>query len=180
MTDAARVLSFQGDEREGRPSRKDDWRTPPDLYARLNAEFHFALDAACETVNQLSPAGLQVDRGEDSLLLPWHLSGGAVWCNPPYSRIRPWLEQAFRAGRFVPVVMLIPADTSTRWWFECVARDASEVRFLVGRVKFLHPDGSLHSTKRSSGGLTPSAVVIYRPSGGPPRYSYMQTRQPEP
>lgn len=177
MTDAARAPSYRAGGREGRPARKDDWRTPPDLYARLDAEFHFELDAACENHNQLAPNGYSVDRGEDGLLLPWHVFGGAAWCNPPYSRIRPWLEQGLRAGRTVPVAMLIPADTSTRWWFECVAHDASEVRFLVGRVKFRHPDGSLHSTKRSGGGLTtPSAIVVYRPAGGPPRYSYMEAR----
>lgn len=177
MTDAVRVLSYRAGGREGRPARKDDWRTPPELYARLNAEFNFTLDAACETHNQLAPMGICADRGEDALLLPWAVFGGAVWCNPPYSRIRPWLEQALRASRSVPVVLLIPADPSTRWWLECVAHEASEVRFLVGRVRFRHPDGSLHSTKRQGGGLTtPSAIVVYRPGGGPPRYSYMDSR----
>lgn len=179
MTDAARVLSYKQGGREGRPERKDDWRTPPDFYARLDREFGFYLDAACETHNQLAPRGICADRGEDALLTPWQAGGGPVWCNPPYSRIRPWLEQALRAACTVPVVMLIPADTSTRWWLECVAHAAAEVRFLVGRVRFRHPDGSLHTTKKQGGGLTtPSAIVVYRPSGGPPRYSYMEARLP--
>lgn len=173
MSDAARVLSYRAGGREGRPARKDDWRTPPELYERLDREFHFVLDAACEKHNQLAPAGIRADEGGDALLIPWDTYGGAVWCNPPYSRIRPWLEQALRACKIVPVVMLIPADTSTRWWLECVAYDAHEVRFVVGRVRFRHPDGSLHTTKRSGGGLTtPSAIVVFHPAGGPPRYSY--------
>lgn len=160
--------------REGRPARKDDWRTPPELYNRLCAEFHFALDAACESHNQLAPTGIRADLGEDALLQDWRSAGGPVWCNPPYSRIRPWLEQAIRCASVHPVVLLVPADTSTRWWLECVAHTASEVRFLVGRVKFLLPDGSRHDTKRCGGGLTtPSAIVVYRPAGGPPRYSYV-------
>jgi len=178
MTDEARVLAYRAGGKEGRPKPKDDWRTPPDLYAELDREFHFALDAACETGNQLAPAGFCADKGADGLLMPWDCAGGAVWCNPPYSKIRPWLEQALRAGRTVPVVMLIPADTSTRWWLECVAYDAHEVRFFIGRVRFRHVDGSMRMTKRSSGGMTtPSAIVIFHPAGGPPKYSYMESRR---
>lgn len=177
MTDEARVLSYRQGKREGRPARKDDWRTPADLYARLDREFRFAVDVACESHNQLAPAGIRADEGGDALLLPWDTFGGAVWCNPPYGRIRPWLDQALRASRIVPVVMLVPADTSTRWWLECVAYDAHQVRFLVGRVRFRHPDGSVHSRDRSASGLTPSAIVVFHPAGGPPQYSYMETRQ---
>lgn len=170
MSEASRILKFAG-------KSTDAWRTPPDLYTILDAEFGFLVDAACESHNQLAPIGLCADRGEDALLLPWHARGGPVWCNPPYSRIRPWLEQGIRAGRVVPVVMLIPADTSTRWWFECVAHLASEVRFLVGRVRFRAADGAPHQPRGGGGsGLsTPSVLVIYRPSGGPPRYSYIET-----
>jgi len=167
--------NYRSGGREGRPARKDDWRTPPELYARLDAEFHFVLDAACESHNQLSPAGIRADQGEDGLLVSWAAIGSPVWCNPPYSNGRPWLEQALRARNTgSTVVLLITADTSTRWWLECVAHEASEVRFLTGRVKFLLPDGTRHDTKRCGGGLTtPSAVVVYRPSGGPPVYSYI-------
>lgn len=163
--------------REGRPARKDDWRTPPELYARLNAEFNFALDAACETHNQLAPIGIRADKGEDGLLISWHAiaCGKTVFCNPPYSNVRPWLEQAIRcrnAGS--PAVLLVTADTSTRWCLEAVAHEATEVRFLTGRVKFLLPDGTRHDTQRCGGGLTtPSAIVVYRPAGGPPTYTYI-------
>lgn len=164
MSEATRLLSYK-------PKATDLWRTPPSLYERLDAEFQFRLDAACESGNQMSPKGLCVDLGRSGLMEPWDAYGGAVWCNPPYSRIRPWLEQALRAGRNVPVVMLVPADTSTRWWYECVARDAAEVRFLMGRIRFVCADGSKPRHTLS----TASAVVIYRPSGGPPRYSYMES-----
>lgn len=163
MSEAARVLAWKA-------KATDLWRTPPSLYQRLDAEFGFRLDAACDTGSILAPEGLCADLGRSGLLEPWDIYGGAVWCNPPYSRIRPWMEQALRAGRNVPVVLLVPADTSTRWWYECVARDAAEVRFLVGRVRFVSADGSKARHTLS----TPSAIVVYRPSGGPPRYSYME------
>jgi phage N-6-adenine-methyltransferase len=157
-----------GGTEEGRPHPKDDWRTPPALFRHLDAEFGFTLDAACSAENRLCPVGLTPP---DGLLAPWPTSG-AVWLNPPYSAVEPWLERARRHPR--PVVCLVPADTSTRWWERHVARAAAEVRFVAGRIRFLTPDGAGHYTKRGGGGLTtPSAVVIYRPGirSADPRYS---------
>lgn len=177
-------LNFRAGGVEGRPRPKDRWRTPPDLYARLDAEFGFALDAACDSDNKVAQWGICRDLGDDALRREWHRylgvkpgKGGAVWCNPPYSNMRPWLERGRAEGRHVTVVMLVPADTSTRWWRDLVAADASEVRFLTGRPKFHLPEGGEHKTKRSGGGLTvPAALVIYRPAGGPPHYGYMDAR----
>lgn len=165
---------------EGRPVPKDSWRTPPELYARLDAEFHFALDAACTRANCLAPAGLY-DGEVDALATPWHLlaPSAAIWLNPPYSNVRPWLRKAREASRRgCMVACLIPADTSTRWWSDLAARDASEIRFLVGRVRFHAEDGSgEHHTKGSGGSaIGPSAIAIYAADGGPPRHTYMPAR----
>lgn len=156
---------YRNGGREGRPRPVDDWRTPPDFYAALNAEFRFTLDAACESSSCLAPAGCRADLGEDGLLADWRAlgGGGAVWCNPPYSAVRPWLERALVSG--VVVVLLVPADVSTRWWVDLVAAHAAEVRFVAGRLRFLRADGVRHDTARGGGGLTvPSAVVVY-PAG---------------
>ena len=159
---------------EGRPKGRDEWRTPPELYAALNQEFRFALDAACTSQNCLAPLGLYRDYGKDAFEDPW--SGGPVWCNPPYSGqggVRPWIERATECETVA--VLLLSADTSTRWWHEVVAQRASEVRFVVGRLRFLMPNGDQHYTKRKGGGLTtPSAIVVFRPEGGPPSYSYIR------
>jgi phage N-6-adenine-methyltransferase len=170
--------NFRAGGVEGRPRPSDSWRTPPDLYARLDEEFRFVVDVACERDNCLAPFGLFHDEGIDALTWQWSITGGAVWCNPPYSRIRPWLEHASEEGRRCVVVVLAPVDTSTRWWLECVAKEAAEVRFLTGRVKFHLANGcGEHKTGRGGGGLvTGSALVIYSPTGGPPRYSYMPAR----
>ncbi len=36
-------------------SNKDDWCTPQDLFNKLNAEFHFDLDAAASDINTKCP-----------------------------------------------------------------------------------------------------------------------------
>ena len=169
-------MGYRAGSKEGRPAGKDDWRTPQALFDRLDDEFHFALDSACTEDNCKAPRGLYVDKGDDGLLMSWVDAGegGAVWCNPPYSRVEPWLLRGKLYGQLVPVVMLVTADTSTRWWLRNVAHCASQVRFVTGRIKFRRPDGSEHNTKGGGGGLTtPSAIVVYHPKGGPPSYSYV-------
>lgn len=164
---------------EGRPAPKDNWRTPPELYARLEAEFHFKVDAACTLKNCLCSVGMY-DGVVDALAQPWPTHLGAIWLNPPYSNLKPWLSRAREAGLRTPVVCLLPADTSTRWWFDFVACSAYEVRFIRGRVRFHTPDGGgIHKTKGGGGStIGPSAIVIYSPGGCPPRYTYIPARVP--
>lgn len=167
------TLTPPGSGRFGPGRFGDEWRTPRELFEALNEEFGFKLDAACTTGNCLAPRGLYSDRGIDARMAPWF--PGPVWCNPPYSRLDAWMARAAAAGERTPVVMLVPADTSVRWWVDHVAKFASEVRFVVGRLRFRAPDGSTVLTKGGGGGkTTPSAVVVFAP--GPrsgPRYSYI-------
>jgi phage N-6-adenine-methyltransferase len=155
---------------------KDEWRTPRDLYATLDAEFHFAVDAACKSANCLAPSGLCVDQGRDGLLEDWP---GTTWLNPPYSEggIKKWTARAALQGRRVVVVMLVSAATDTLWWARNVASAASEVRFIIGRPRFLEPIGASEykaAYRHKSTGSFGCAVVIYRPGhSGPPRHSYV-------
>lgn len=64
----------------------------------------------------------------DGLSQPWF---GRVWCNPPYSRIKPWIDRA-NQGDADRVVMLVPASTDTTWWR---AANAEHV-FIPGRLRF--------------------------------------------
>lgn len=143
----------------------DEFRTPDALYAALDREFGFQLDAACTRANQKAPEGLARDLGRSGLLEPWR--PGPVWCNPPYSDIGPWLQRA-RLYVAETVVLLLPSDTSTAWWHDQVLR-ASEIRFLRGRVWFESPGGDEVGRSFYRG----SAIVIFDPRGGPPRHRYV-------
>ena len=178
--------NYRAGGREGRPSGRDEWRTPSDLFSALDDEFQFDWDAACTLENCLAPRGSHRDRGVNGL--EWWPSGSTVWINPPYSGqggVRPWLERAVAGkGDSCTAVLLVSADTSTRWWAEVVLQEAAEVRFVTRRLRFLPPHtDKQHYTKRKGGGLTtPSAIVVFRPGvGGPPKHSYIdRDGTPEP
>ncbi len=120
-----------------------DWSTPPDLFARLDAEFHFRLDVAAVKGNAkvcgnwFGPDHRDPER-RDGLAVDWAewADEGAVWCNPPYGRgIAEWMAKADQtAAAGVLVVCLVPARVDTGWFHtHCLAH---EVRFLRGRLKF--------------------------------------------
>ena len=73
---------------------------------------------------------------DDGLSKPWM---GGVWCNPPYGReISSWVKKAYEESQKEYndfVLMLLPARTDTKWWWEYVQGKAT-LFFIKGRVKF--------------------------------------------
>jgi hypothetical protein len=115
------------------------WRTPVDLFRKLNDEFKFDLDPC--------PFGGGTESG---LLLDW--TGRRVFCNPPYGKeISAWLAKAMTADL---AVFLLPARTDVDWWHR-YALGAQEIRFLKGRLKFIGRDGVKTSAP------FPSVVVVF-------------------
>lgn len=139
----------------------DDRWTDPAFVASLEARFGypFDLDVAASEHNAKAPRFYT--RDDDGLTKPWT---GSVWCNPPYSDIRPWVEKAWAAwgapGGYdwehtvrlcrdaapFRIVMLLPANrTEQKWWQELVEpfRDRGgsplHVEFLPGRMRFERP-----------------------------------------
>jgi len=143
----------------------DEWSTPSDLFADLNEEFHFTLDAAasrenCKVSNYLGPDHI-LPGCQDALGCDWQ---GVVWLNPPYSKCREFIAKAAtEARKGCTVVCLVPSRTDTRWWHEHVwdrkkfpsqPRANVEVRFVRGRLRF---GGA------SAGAPFPSVVIVFEP-----------------
>jgi phage N-6-adenine-methyltransferase len=144
---------------------KDEWRTPPALFAQLAAEYGpFDLDAAATADNALCRLWLGPGSplGTDALApdLHWQTAFGVgglplrVFCNPPYSRgmVGQFVAKAYdevRRGFVRSATLLLPATTDVTWWHTCVwhgerqrFRRGVEVEFLRPRVRFLRPDGT--------------------------------------
>jgi len=133
----------------------DNWKTPDSLYSALDTEFNFDFD----------PCPLQegeIPKEKDGLLIEW---GERNFVNPPYSRK---LKEAFveRAAYFMTKgklsVLLLPVSTSTRLFHEVILPNATDIRFLRGRVKFLgkNTKGEFVTNKV---GMHDSMVVVFDP-----------------
>ena len=81
--------------------------------------------------------------------------GGGVWCNPPYGReISSWVKKAYEESQKEYnnfVLMLLPARTDTKWWWDWVQGKAT-LFFIKGRVKF---------GDHNVGAPFPSVLVLY-------------------
>ena len=121
----------------------DDRATTPEVFGPLDAVHHFTIDVAAATHN--TKCARFYDRAADGLAQTW--AGEAVWCNPPYSSIGPWVAKAWAEHHHARViVMLLPANrTEQGWWQDLVEphrdREGSplSVSFLRGRIRFLKP-----------------------------------------
>ncbi|NHA23307.1 phage N-6-adenine-methyltransferase [Enterobacter roggenkampii] len=141
--------------------QRDLWRTPPALFASLDAEFCFQLDAAAAPHNALCRKFITAE--QNTLETPWadYLNvPGYVWLNPPYSDITPFVKKAAsESANQIGAVMLVPADTSVGWFNEAI-QTASEVRFITaGRLAFINPV----TGKPVSGNSKGSILIIWRP-----------------
>lgn len=134
----------------------DEWATPVDVFAPLNAEFGFTVDAAAKPWNAKLPRFYASGLAEE-----W--TNEVVWLNPPYSEIGVWLEKArAEAERGATVVALVPCSPDRHWWSQHVEGKA-EVRLLTrstlrsGRIHFVKEDGT--------SGRAPfaSVILVYRP-----------------
>lgn len=134
-------------------SASAEWETPQWLFDRLDAEFHFRLDACATAENAKCKRFFTKENNG----LAQHWGGGTTFCNPPYGReIGKWVRKAWEQKRFNTVVMLIPARTDTAWWHDWVM-DAHEIRFVRGRLRFTDQDGNTGPAP------FPSAVIVFRP-----------------
>lgn len=130
-------------------SASDNWATPRALYDQYDDIYHFTLDGAADRTNHqcdewLGPGGLS----EDALSVEW--TGHSVWLNPPYSRVREFLQHAIDQSltHDVGTVLLLPSRTDTKWFHDCVWYApyqapypwVKSVQFLKGRVKFNRAD----------------------------------------
>lgn len=130
----------------------DDRGTDLEFFAELDKRFGFTLDVAAAPHN--AKTSRYYTREDDGLNQPW--DGSAIWCNPPYSDIKSWVEKAWSewdqsrlfGGRPLEnIVMLLPANRVEQgWWQDLVEpfRDRPDsplrVEFLRGRLRFDRPD----------------------------------------
>jgi phage N-6-adenine-methyltransferase len=142
----------------------DERATPLELFGVFDQRFGFTVDVCALPHNAKCERFYTPD--DDGLIQDW--SGERVWCNPPYSRIEPWVVKA-AGSRAELVVMLLPANrTEQGWWQDHIepVRDRPAgpvVEFLRGRLRFLARDAkTVGSNERPPFGC---CLVIWETTG---------------
>ena len=84
--------------------------------------------------------------------------GRYLWCNPPYSKIGPWIDKAIEAQKNgVGTVMLVMCDPSVKWFAKAIEY-ASEIRYIInGRLAFLN-NGTLQKGNNKG-----SVIFVFDP-----------------
>ncbi len=170
---------------------KQDWKTPPDFFELLWAEFGgFDLDPCCKpddyTAKRVLYNGgtiyVPVGAGppnhldnpnilEDGLHRWWiTVADRTVYMNPPYAEAGKWVKKAAESARAgLLVVALLMPHTDTRWFHTYIwdkrlhrPREDVEVRFLEGRLKFYGDLNTPIPAPRNGNML----VVFYPPEKG--------------
>jgi site-specific DNA-methyltransferase (adenine-specific) len=132
--------------------KNNNWETPKDLYAELDAEFNFDFD----------PCPLFAEF--DGLAIEW---GYRNYINPPYSRK---LKDAFvkrsitesKKGKLC--VCLLPVRTSSILFHEHIKPNAKEIRFIKGRLCFIGTtnDGNkIDSKNKGNRFMHDSMIVVF-------------------
>ena len=134
---------------------KDCWQTPKFVFDHYNNKHKFVRDVAASSENKLCDE--YYSEKHNALEQNW---SRVSWCNPPYSNIMPWVSKAIHEmnlGR--KTVMLIPADTSVKW-FKLAFENCSSCEFISGRLAFINAE----TQKPVSGNNKGSVVFTFEPN----------------
>lgn len=121
----------------------DNWTTPKDLFEALENEFGtFDFD----------PCPLN-SKDNTLLVMEWK---GNVFCNPPYSNVKEFLNKGLlelKKGNARQLIFLIIPRTSTKYWRDYVMSYADSIYFIDYRLKF--------GNSKSSAPF-PSCIVVFK------------------
>lgn len=152
-------LQLKSDPHVDKPDwwTSDEWGTPQAFIDELVA-FHgrtFDLDVCARADN--AKAARYYTKADNGLTQPWE---GFVWCNPPYSNPKAWVEKAVAESKRPDtyIIMLLPAAVDTGWFHDLVLPNA-DIRFLRGRLRFIGWKGT------PIGSPTAGNVLGYFPKG---------------
>jgi hypothetical protein len=99
---------------------KHYWLTPPEIFKKLNDEFHFDFD----------PCPYPKPEGFDGLTIEW---GKSNYVNPPFKGPTKWVYKAIREyGKGKKVVFVFPLDK----WVLMMIEFGAEIRNL-GDIRWL-------------------------------------------
>nr|DAS67528.1 MAG TPA: DNA N-6-adenine-methyltransferase [Bacteriophage sp.] len=121
---------------------RNTWQTPQYVFNAMNRKYSFDLDACADHNNALCRLFLtalnDITKTETQSAVKF---GSRVWMNPPYSNPMPFVKAAIELmrERDCTVVMLLPADKSTKWYRLALTAATEVIDVIGGRINFTHP-----------------------------------------
>jgi site-specific DNA-methyltransferase (adenine-specific) len=109
-------------------THSNHWKTPKELYNKLNEEFDFNFDPCPINHDITKWDGLKIEWKERNFV------------NPPYSRKLKgeFVKKAIKeSNKGKLCVLLIPVSTSSVLFHDYILPNKKEIRFIKGRVKFI-------------------------------------------
>ena len=127
---------------------ENHWLTPPDIFKKLDDEFHFTFD----------PCPYPKPEGYDGTIIEW---GEVSYCNPPFHKmngIRPtaFMRKAIEENRKGKTIVLV---APTQSYVNLMLEAGAELRSM-GRVRWLHTE-----TKEPCKDPSPITAFILRGNG---------------
>ena len=134
----------------------DFWRSPQQFYDYVDNIFHFTLDP-CATKSS-SKCDTYYTEEDNGLTQPW--AGHVVYCNPPYSNVKPWLAKANEEclENNVVSMVLTHAAFATVWARKYIALPHVKLWAFNPRIQFEAPPGMTASSNARD-----SMAFIFRP-----------------
>ena len=127
---------------------KDKRQTPKAVFNRIQELINipFVHDVAAESHTAKCPSFWTKE--DDAFSKDWldpligHSLPSALFCNPPFSNMTPWLEHAYAtAKRGGIVVVLCPDDRSVGWYQDHLEDKAQIIYIPDRRISFEDKDG---------------------------------------
>jgi len=112
----------------------DQYFTPKDIFDALGVVFD--TDPAHPPYPTSVPCKTYFCEADDGLAQEWK---GLVWCNPPYSKPRPWIEKFIQHRNGIMLIQISKSKAFDQIWKEA---DAVCVPGNGATFKFDLPDGT--------------------------------------
>lgn len=111
----------------------DSIYTPEEVFERLGLTFDLDVCAPTGGLPWI-PAKDHYDIVKDGLVSPWY---GRVWCNPPYSKPKPWIEKMVAHNHGIMLCTVAKSLGTDLLW-----KHSTAIALMPGRFKFTKPNGT--------------------------------------
>lgn len=157
---------------------RDCWQTPEYMRNWVRNTFLTNVDGCADKHNRLHEMYIGLDNAEFVDFLNFdekdlqeyiscneYLDQPRIFVNPPYSNPMPFVQRAVQlmTKHNMFVVMLLPADKSTKW-YKLINLTATQVIDIIGgRIDFVNPN----TGKSEKGNSKGSIIVVFDPNMAP-------------